>query len=360
MNLVKINALSLFSGAGIAEFGFKNTKVKIILSNELIPIRNKVHEYWHPNTKTICGDITDENIKNKIINESIKKKIDFIFATPPCQGISLIGKNKSNDQMIADKRNYLIFDTFEIIDKLKPSFVLIENVSRFFKIKFIINNELLGIKEIIINKYKKEYNIEFDIFNAKNFGVPQHRERAIIRMWKKKFRWIDPKSEKIITVWDSISNLPSLESGQKSNIKNHNARNHIASHIEIMKHTPTGKSAFDNKFYYPKNKKTGEKLKGYMATYKRINWNKPSPTITMRNDCISSQSNVHPGRLLSDGTYSDARVLTLRELFILSSLDPNLNVPKFVSDIQIRNMIGESVPPLLINKILKGIKYNDK
>ena len=359
MNSKKIKVLSLFASAGIAEFGFENTNFDVVLANELLPVRMDVHKYWHPRTKTICGDITSENIKNEIITVSKKENIDFIFATPPCQGISLIGKNKSNDQMLADKRNYLIFHTFDIIDAIDPKFVLIENVARFFKIKFLIKGVLKDIKTIITEKYGNKYNIKCEVFDAQNYGVPQHRERAIIRMWKNGYSWNEPKKEKIITVREAIGDLPSLESGETSNIKNHNARMHIKKHIEVMKHTPTGHSAFENEYYFPKNEKTGERLKGYSATYKRIDWDKPAPTITMRNDCISSQSNVHPGRLLPDGTYSDARVLTLRELFILSTLDPDLNVPNFASDIQIRHMVGEAVPPRLIHVILKGLKKND-
>lgn len=359
MNNKKFKVLSLFASAGIAEFGFENTKFEVVLANELLPIRMDVHKFWHPNTKTICGDITSNEIKNSIINSAKKEKVDFVFATPPCQGISLIGKNKSNDQMLADKRNYLIFHTFDIIDAINPKFVLIENVARFFKIKFLIDNELKDIETIIREKYGEKYNIKCEVFDAQFYGVPQHRERAIIRMWKDGYTWNDPKKEKLITVREAIGDLPSLEAGQCSNLKNHNARMHIKRHIEVMKHTPTGHSAFENKYYYPKNEKTGERLKGYSTTYKRIDWDKPAPTITMRNDCISSQSNVHPGRLLPDGTYSDARVLTLRELFILSTLDPDLNVPNFASNIQIRHMIGEAVPPRLIHVILKGLTKND-
>lgn len=352
----KIKALSLFASAGIAEFGFDSSNIDVVLASELLPLRMEVHKYWHPQTKTICGDITNESIKKDIINKSKKEGINFIFATPPCQGISLIGKNKSNDQMLADKRNYLIFHTFDIIDAIDPNFVLIENVSRFFKIKFVIDNQLLGVEQIVKQKYGNIYNIDCTVFDAADYGVPQHRERAIIRMWKKGYVWHDPEKQKKITMREAIGNLPSLESGEKSNIKNHYARVHTAQHVLIMRHTPTGHSAFENLFYYPKNETTGERLKGYAATYKRMDWDKPAPTITMRNDCISSQSNVHPGRLNDDGTYSDARVLTIRELFILSSLNPDLNLPPFASDIQIRHMIGEAVPPKLISEILKGLK----
>ncbi len=360
MNKVKkMKALSLFASAGIAEFGFNNTMIDVVLANELLPIRMNVHKFWHPEIKTICGDITNEDIKQEIIKKSKKEKVDFVFATPPCQGISLIGKNKTNDQMLADKRNFLIFHAFDVIDELDPKCVLIENVARFFKIKFIINDKMMSIEQIIKEKYSNKYNLSFEVFDAANYGVPQHRERAIIRMWKKGFLWKDPTKEKIITLQEAIGDLPSLESGEKSNIKNHNARLHIKRHIECMKHTPTGHSAFENEFYYPKDDKTGRRLKGYAATYKRMSWDKPAPTITMRNDCISSQSNVHPGRLLSDGTYSDARVLTMRELFILSSLDPDLDLPNFASDIQIRHMIGEAVPPKLINAILSGLEVSN-
>lgn len=353
----KLRGLSLFASAGIAEFGFDKSIVDIKIASELLPIRMNVHDFWHPDVQSICGDITSKEIKAKIIDASKKAKIDFVFATPPCQGVSLIGKNKSNDEMLEDERNFLIFHTFEIIDAIKPKVVLIENVSRFFKIKYPIKGEMKSIIEIIKEKYGQIYNIDCEVFDAQFYGVPQHRERAIIRMWTNDFIWNNPKKEKIITLEKAIGNLPSLESGETSNIKNHNARKHIQAHIDVMKHTPTGHSAFENEFWYPKDLKTGRKLKGYAATYKRMDWDKPAPTITMRNDCISSQSNVHPGRRMEDGTYSDARVLTLRELFILSTLDPDLTVPDFASDIQIRHMIGEAVPPMLIKKLIKELKY---
>jgi DNA (cytosine-5)-methyltransferase 1 len=134
----------------------------------------------------------------------------------------------------------------------------------------------------------------------------------------------------------------------------HFARNHAKNHIEWIRHTPTGKSAFENKVYYPK-KQNGEKIKSYMTAYRRIEWDKPAPTITMRNDAISSQLNVHPGRKLSNNTYSDSRVLSPLEIMILSSIPENWNIPKDTPEILIRKCIGECVPPLLIKNIVSQI-----
>lgn len=351
----KINGLSLFSSAGIAEMNLKKCGINIKIANELIPIRAKTHEFWHKECQVICGDITESSIKSRIINLSQKNKVKFILATPPCQGVSLIGKNKSNNDMLKDPRNFLIFQVFDIIDKLQPDIILIENVDRFLNMKFPFEGDLYNIEYIIRKKYSKNYSINVKIYNSQYYGIPQSRKRVIIVMTNDNYIYTEPAKEQLITVKDAIGDLPSLESGEKSNLKNHYARKHTTNQVLWMRHTPSGHSAFDNKIFYPQ-KPNGEKLKGYFATYKRIDWDKPCPTITMRNDAISSQSNVHPGRKLENGLYSDARVLTLRELFILSSIDPDIDIPPFASDSQIRYMVGESVPPRLIEVIVKNIK----
>jgi DNA (cytosine-5)-methyltransferase 1 len=75
----------------------------------------------------------------------------------------------------------------------------------------------------------------------------------------------------------------------------------------------------------------------------------------MRNDAISSQLNVHPGRKLKNGTYSDARVLTPLELMLLSSLPQDWNIPDNTPELLIRKCIGECIPPLLIKNIVAQI-----
>ena len=70
---------------------------------------------------------------------------------------------------------------------------------------------------------------------------------------------------------------------------------------------------------------------------------------------MSSQANVHPGRMNKDGTYSDARVLSPLELFILNSLPESFNPPAETSEILIRQVMGECIPPLLLKKIFTKI-----
>lgn len=347
-----MNGLSLFANVGIAETYLKDLGFHIKVANELLPERAKFYRHLHSDCHMHCGDITDPVVFSNVMKESKKNKVKFILATPPCQGMSQAGKMHEDDI-----RNTLIIKVMEAIEELKPEFVLIENVAQMLNTSIIYNNKPIRIIDFIHFICAKDYHIKFEVFDTANYGTAQHRKRAIIRIYKKKYEWINPIPQNKITVEQAIGNLPSLEAGEDSGIPYHKAKKHNTRHILWMKNTPTGKTAFDNLVYYPK-KETGERIKGFKTTYKRIAWDKPSPTITMANGSISSQNNVHPGRRLKDGTYSDARVLTILELLKLTGLPEDWNIPKNVSENLIREVIGEAVPPRLIKELFLQIsKY---
>lgn len=345
----------MFSSAGVGETYLKDIGFECVVANELITKRADFHSHLYPDANMVIGDITDEKIFNEFVENSIDNKIDLLLATPPCQGFSLSGKNKNLEQMKNDDRNFLVFKVFDAIDRIKPNYVLIENVPRFLNMHFPYKGDLYNIVDLLKLKYSSEYTIEDKVLNSINYGVPQNRKRSFIKIFKKSKKWDWPtKSLEIKNVEDAIGHLPSLESEEKSNIKWHYARKHSPQHVLWMKHTPTGESAFKNEIHFPKNK-NGKRINGYHDSYGRISWDKPAPTITMRSDAISSNSKVHPGRLKKDGTYSDARVLSILELMILSSLPEDWNIPDWATEILVRQVIGESVPPLLMKKIMEEI-----
>ncbi|MGN1161889.1 MAG: DNA (cytosine-5-)-methyltransferase [Candidatus Fimenecus sp.] len=353
MNKKRLKGVSLFASAGIGETYFKNIGIDIVVANELIERRANLYKAISPETDVICGDITDKNIFNKII-DSCPEKVDFLLASPPCQGMSVAGKNRCQKTMESDKRNYLITYVVKVIKLTNPDYVLIENVPALLKLKLMYDSKYRTVLEILQYEFGNEYIIDSAVVDSADYGVPQTRLRAIIKMHKPGTVWSWPKKKKKVTVEQAIGNLPSLEAGEKSDIKWHFARKHTKENVLWMKHTPTGKSAFSNPVYYPQ-KKDGTRIKGYESSYRRIRWDAPAPTITIRNDCIASQRNVHPGRLLPDGTYSDARVLTPLELMLLDSLPANWNIPDDTPELLIRQCIGESIPPLMLKEIVRGI-----
>ena len=132
---------------------------------------------------------------------------------------------------------------------------------------------------------------------------------------------------------------------------------HKIRHVQIMRHTPEGKSAFDNKYFYPKNS-DGSRIKGYKNTYKRQLWDRPSYTVTSYNGAICSQDNVHPGRPYQDKgktLYSDARVFSIYELMILMSVPTNWGIPEWADESHLRHAFGEGLPPIVTQKIFSKL-----
>lgn len=349
-----MKGISLFSGAGIGEYFLKNIGMNVLVANELVEKRGKLYSAQYPFSQMIIGDIREHETFQKVISKVSGERINFLMASPPCQGISVAGKNRSQSEFIMDERNYLFFKIIEIMNSIHPDVILIENVPHILQLMLPYRGKIVSVLDILHEEFRNSHTIEAEIIDSSEYGIPQTRNRAIIKIYKKGIIWPWPTKEKKVTVLDSIGMLPSLEANERSSIKWHFARNHAKRHVLWMKHTPTGDTAFNNKIYFPQ-KKDGSKIKGYESCYRRIRWDRPAPTITIRSDAISSQRNVHPGRLLEDGTYSDARVLTPLEIMRLNSLPDNWAIPDDTPELLIRQCIGESIPPLLINKIMQGL-----
>ena len=360
-----IKGLSLFSNVGIGELFLEKCGIEISVANELDDKRALFYKNVYPDCDVIAGDINQ--VYDEVVTKAKKNNCKFIIATPPCQGMSVAGKRNYDDE-----RNQLIIPVLKIIKEVDPDYVLIENVPQILKLEIQFNGHKGTVEEIINREFSSIYKINSKkIVNAEEHGIPQKRKRAIILLSKKN-NWELPEPEgKIVTVRDVIGNLPSVEAVVDGNIdyfpnnslriekcknihKWHYPKNHSKSHVTIMRNTKTGRSAFENEIYYPK-KNNGERIKGYNTTYKRMEWDKPAPTITMANGVLSSQCNVHPGRLLKDGTYSDARVLTVYEVMKLFTIPDDWKIPEWANENFVRKVIGEAIPPLLIEKIIRNL-----
>lgn len=372
----KINGVSLFANVGLAETFLSDLGIDIVLVNELIKERADFYKHLYPDTEVICGDITDDLVRNEIVDKAIQKNCEFLIATPPCQGMSKHGKQDPNDE-----RNFLIYYAIDAIKRIKPKFVLLENVPKQLTTKISVNGKKILIPTYIKRELCAEYEISKEtLFNAAEYGVPQSRERCIMRMVRKDIpiSWGEPEKQQTITLQQAIGHLPSLdpfvreesyrkafpdfEKKKRQGLqvsKWHTPPTHSWNHVCWMMHTPSGKTAFENDKHYPQNK-DGSVIKGRISTYKRFSWDKPANTITQNNGVISSSICVHPGRYIGvdkegEAIYSDARVLTIYELLIVSSLPTNWNIPDWANEKLIRNVIGEGVPPLLIKAIVKPL-----
>lgn len=378
----KLVGLSLFSNIGVAEAMLSEINIEIAVANEIDKKRAQFYKNLYPKTNMICGDIRDDETYNAIISSSINSKVDFIIATPPCQGMSTIG---NKDPL--DARNYLIYDAIKIIDKIKPKYIILENIPQQLNTYIIVNNKKILIPNYIKQSLEEDYIIKESVVNMADYGVPQIRKRSIFLLSRKNtsrlFSFLNTNElSEHINLFKSIGGLPSIdpliqgfsieeqlqlfpsflkkkEQGLLIS-KWHRPPTHKIRHVKSMMHTAEGKSAHLNDIFYPKNK-DGSKVKGFKNTYRRQLWDRPAYTITTYNGAICSHDNVHPGRLIKSQKkilFSDARVFTVYELLILMSIPTSWNIPYWAHDSLIRHGIGEGLPPLVVNKLLSKLLNN--
>ncbi len=381
--MIRHRILSLFANIGVAEAYLEELGHNVIVANELDSKRASLYQKIYPKTNMVCGDITDKRTFDNIMRIARNGKVNCIIATPPCQGMSTAGKQKK-----FDIRNNLFRYALNAILELKPEYVLFENVTGFLKTQVMYQNEPTLITDVIKKEIGENYILNFYSINAKDYEVPQTRERMIMLATRKKRdkshpEWVMPKKcEKIVTMEDAIGWIPTIDPFVKDlshdefltlfpkyeerkkkamNISKWNfPTTHVYRNVLAMQHTPTGCTAFDNPVYKP-TKKDGTLVRGFHNTYKRQNWNTPAYTIAMDNIEISSQNNVHPGRLIGkdangDDIYSDARALTIFELMRLMSIPDKWPIPEDTNPAFLRHVIGEGVPSLLIKKIFENLK----
>jgi DNA (cytosine-5)-methyltransferase 1 len=165
--------LSLFSGIGAFEKALDNLgkDYELVAFSEIDKYATKSYCAVHGVDESLnLGDIT------KIDENTLSTDIDLITYGFPCQDISIAGKQKGlYNEDGTQTRSGLFFEALRIIEETRPRVAIAENVknltSKNFKEQF----------EIVLNSLEQAgYNNYWEVLNAKNFGIPQNRERVFI------------------------------------------------------------------------------------------------------------------------------------------------------------------------------------
>lgn len=107
--------------------------------------------------------------------------------------MSVAGKNRHQQSLEADQRNYLITYVVKAIKRLAPTYVLIENVPTLLKIQLNYAGEMCTVIEMLNLEFGEQYDIDSKVVDSSDYGVPQVRLRAIIKMHKKGTIWNWPQ-----------------------------------------------------------------------------------------------------------------------------------------------------------------------
>lgn len=354
-----INYCSIGSSSGIFEHYMPEMGFKSTVACEIVPKRAHFYKQMHPGVHMVNKSIADKDAKTEIIDWCKKTHTELIVFTLACQGSSTMS-GKTADEKSADPRNYLFMDALDVIEKVKPKWVICENVVQYYNVR-------IGDKtsEQIMKKRleKAGYTVAFYTLNAANYGTPQARVRRYMLAYcgNKKWNVPAPTTPKHITVYDAIGHLESLEPGQQSKFDRlHAAPNVRQNLIDVIKYIPSGGKLSDNPApYNVAYKKDGITPISYKfaGVFQRADWNKPSHTILTASGNSMAQFGLHPGHRIGRDKnglpiYDNCRPFTIRELILLTGLPKNFDFPKGMSDNQIRIALGEQACPLMMKMFL--------
>jgi DNA (cytosine-5)-methyltransferase 1 len=215
----KPTVVSLFAGCGGLDMGFKKAGFEIIWSNDFFP--DAVETYKKNIGKHIVlGDIT------QIDSSEIPDNFDILLGGFPCQGFSIANKNRS----MKDSRNFLYREMLRVIRDKKPKVFLAENV------KGLLSIEGGEVMKMILKDFRElGYEVDYELLNAANFGVPQNRQRVIIIGNRLGIKNTFPKEthgislKKPITVKEAVEHFADLElSYTRQEHEGKITQNHIA------------------------------------------------------------------------------------------------------------------------------------
>jgi DNA (cytosine-5)-methyltransferase 1 len=257
---MSFTVVSLFAGCGGSSLGYELAGGQVLLAVE--NNENAVNTYHlnHPKTKLINNDIclvTGEEILNQI-NLKVGE-LDILDGSPPCQGFSMSGARK-----LGDARNRLFEEYCRLLTEIQPKCFVMENVAGMIKgnMKFIFVEILKTLK-------KCGYRVKAELLNAKNYNVPQSRERLIF-----------------IGIRNDLNQEPTFPKGS---IKNITVREAFQGCPDDKRIKLTGwLSTIVSKIKQGENASKYHPKKSYFSTY-RVAWDKPSPTI-----CKTFSNILHP------------------------------------------------------------------
>lgn len=361
--------IDLFAGAGGMSEGFQQAGFRSALAVEYDEMAAKTFGHNHPNVPLLVDDVKNatESAMLRAMGGGVPGHVDVICGGPPCQGFSLAGQRLTDDP-----RNTLFREFVRIVHLFQPSFVVFENVSG------LVSMAKGAILAAIIAEFEAAgYDCSYRVLNAADYGVPQSRPRFFLIGSRKHGKIGFPEASHFpstkggdlflhnrprhLTVWDALSDLPSISQGEGLECLAHVnvplneyqlARRGQREPGTLYNHRATGHSELIVRRYaaIPEggdNSQVPIELRTKKINVFKLHRERPSRTVT----CNHRTDLLHP--VIPRGT-------TVREAARLQSFDDDYcffgNLTRKAKWVTQDDQVGNAVPPLLAKAIAEHVK----
>jgi DNA (cytosine-5)-methyltransferase 1 len=330
--------VSLFAGGGGSSTGYRLAGAKVLGINEFIPAAQDAYHVNYPDTVIFKQDVRKLTGAEIMAALGLKQgELDVLDGSPPCASFSTAGlreKGWGREKKYSDSKQRtddLFFEFARILKELQPRAFICENVKG---ITIGAAKYMLGSSQIDLFAEENEtdtiygalteagYQIRVKVLNAKNFGVPQSRDRAIIigvrNDIKKPISFPVDRLEPV-SVGEAFKDLLFTEKDQRE--------------TDIRKYA-----------IYPQSLllKAGEQSEKYFSLVK-LDPEKPSPTFTATAGSIGAASVIH---------WNDRKVSVAEAIRICGFPDDYYLGEKYQEKIE---RLGRAVPPLMMKGVAEWV-----
>jgi len=256
----RLTVLSAFSGFGGLDLGLESAGFENVGCIEHDDAARASLASNRPNWRLLePHDIS--SVSSSVTARSLglrRRELSLLAGGPPCQPFSKAAQwSRSGRRGLKDPRSECLRGFFLLVERLLPKVVMIENVSGFVKGN---RSALLSLQrrlQRINRKERTNYRLTWSILDAADYGVPQHRERAILVAHRdgKMFTAPSPTHrDRPITAWDALSSLH--EDAKSVN------ENHRGTWLDLLPSIPEGRN-----YLWHTSRGGGLPLFGYRTRY---------------------------------------------------------------------------------------------
>ena len=403
-------AISLFSGAGLSDMGYRLAGFRLCVQVEQDKARAEIGAANFPDSVWLWQDV--QSVHDEIVTayrNVTQARLSLLVATPPCQGMSSSnpsrGKRKTAKARLNEGRNKLVLEIVPVAKALEPRIIVSENVRQILTLKVKRKERDVRVLDLLAEELP-DYGFFETLINVADYGIPQSRYRAIIvgvhqderclqeLRDERRLPWPRPTHAEVpsngrapwITVqqWFEKMAYAALDSSCPEKARDGHVLHFVPYYDRdrylLVSNIPphTGRSGYENEIcpacgHQPvaeglvvcpacsgamRNRPivyedgSPRLIKGFKSSYRRMSSDKPAPPVMTNSSHVGSDNKIHPW---------EHRVLSALECADLQTVPRFFDWSKAIDTERtylVRNVVGEGFPTYfayLHGRVLRGL-----
>ncbi len=323
--------------------GLRQARYRVAAAIDNSPLATETYAMNFPRVPVVQQDIRLVTGADLLDRAGLARgELDLLAGCPPCQGFSAL-RTKRRQSAVEDHRNDLVLQFLRLIDECKPKLVLMENVPGLAKDR-LFREFTEGLRGL-------EYHWDYDVLDSADFGTPQRRRRLVLAAARIKSPQLVKGSQQRRTVRDAIGGIVKIAGISGDPLHDHGEQRsqQVQDIIALIPKDGGSRADLGPEAQLQCHRLASARGDGWgRDQYARMDWDRPSPTIT--GGCV----NPTKGRFLHP---TENRAITLREALMLQGFPADYRLSLSRGKHAAADLAGNAIPPPFVKAQANALRY---